>query len=356
MSLNPATDFDNERKITVQTLLQDFRFLVDDYLPEAQFWVGGGLRFDALMLSLKSYMHEHIRVRQLNQVMGVMPCRWSLSWHRNQSQINDSDFCRLLEIYAANSIAFTLCFDNPFITDEMLEDPYGLGLVQELIKRDRLNKNTLCVANDKLRARIKKEHPKLKIIAHPNRIIIEQQRRTAKLYKQLLGQYDMVALHPSDGGRAEILSGIAQGDSGDEKRIIITTNDPCLRTCPARREHLQALAGMREQPYHNIHRVAEAQIVDKVGCKKLDNIMSQSAMMSYDQKRKAYELGYRHFAFQAQRHLSPFTLASDVLNGIFTKAPEYSNKVATVTANVLSALSMSGRQQKSGMLKFNKLY
>lgn len=355
MSLNPATDYDPDTKLSAAQLMEDLHFLIADYLPEAQFYLGGALRFDTMVVSINNYMREHIKVRQFKQLMGVMPCRWSLSWHRNSNDITDGQFCHLLELYAANNIGLMLCFDNPYISDEMLEDAYGLGLVEELYKRDRLRKNSLCVANDKLCDKLKALYPKLSILSHPNRVIVEPQRRSAKLYQQMLSRYDMVSLHPADGARKDISSSIAAAGEDDVKRIMVTLNDSCLRTCPARREHLQALAGMRAEPYQNSHRIHEAQIVDKVGCKRLENFSKQSAVLTYEHRQQLYELGYRHFAFQAQQYKSPFTLASDMLSGLFTKAPEHSNKVATISANILSALSMTGRQLKSGMIKFKQL-
>ncbi len=350
MITNPKTGF-QDSPISDEQLRADYHYLIADHMPEAQFHAGGAFRFDTLLLSLYSYLNTHIKIRRLSRVFGTMPCLWSLDWHHGKgSALEDVEFCRMLDIYAVNKLPVTLVFDNPFVSEEMLDDAYCLGLVEELIRRDKLGQASVCVANDKLREQLKSKHPKLSIIAHPNRVIVEMQKRDAALYNKLLGQYEQVGLHPADAVKSSLTSGIS-----DKHRIFITLNDSCLRTCPVRRNHLQALAKMRMQPYVNTHRISEADLVNKVGCKQLKNVMNQSGNLSRASMAQLYEQGYRQFIFQAQTLKSPYTLAYDFLGGLFTVAPEHSHQVATIKSNMLSALSVPVRQLKSGVISFRKL-
>ncbi len=350
MSTNPLTGYQN-KPISNEQLKADYHYLIADHMPEAHFYVGGALRFDSLLISMQSYLRTHVKVRQLDGFFGGMPCLWSLDWHRNTAGLEDVDYCRLLDIYAANKMGITLCFDNPFISDEMLTDAYGLGLVQEYLNRNKQQAASICVANDKLCDFLKAKCPQVRIIAHPNRIAVEMQKRDAALYNKLLSRYDQVGLHPADAVKTSLTAGIEA-----KERIFITLNDTCLRTCPVRRNHLQALANMRLQPFVNTHRMTEADLITKVGCKQLGNIMSQTGNLSRATMHQLYEQGYRHFVIQAQTLRSPYTVATDVLNSLFTTSPEHSHQVASIKANLLSTMSMPTRKLKSGMIPFRKLY
>ena len=195
-------------EITPEQAIENLRFLTRDYLPAAEWTVGGALRFDKSLLTLNSFLSQMLAIRRFSNVAGAPPCAWSLDWFVQRRPIAFDAYCNALEAYAQQQTGVILVFDNPNLSEADLEDPYGLGLVKELYNRDRIRKNAVCVASDALAARLRAELPKLKIHCHVNRLVMEKGKRSAALYNKLAAQYDRVCLHPADAVKPGIINAL----------------------------------------------------------------------------------------------------------------------------------------------------
>ncbi len=325
------------------------RYLVNDYMPDAIFISGGALRAGRGLRLLNQYLETGVGCRKLSYVADVMPCLWSLNWSNKSSALNDHIYTVQLQCYAKAGLPVGLCFDNPFITQEMLSDAYGQALVNALLGSNPTGQNFVCVASDALRDLLKKKYPKLIICAHQNRIIADMVKRTASFYNTLAERYDKVILHPADGSRSEITK-----DLKDKNKFVFIVNDPCLRTCPVRRDHLRCLSACRLEPFKVEHQHSIAKLIQQTACMEPAAMLSgQSSNLSRAQLEALYADGFRYFAFQSQRFEQMATLLSDIMNTLFTAAPEHTHQVSTLQANFYGLFSTDSKLTKSGIGDFD---
>lgn len=337
--------------ITPEQAVENLRFLTRDYLPQALWTVGGAFRFDSSLLTVNNFLSQMLAVRQFANVAGSPPCAWSLDWFVQRRPLAYDAYCEALEAYAKQNVGVILVFDNPNLTEAELADSYGMGLVQELYNRDRMRKNAVCVASDALAARLRSEIPKLRVYCHVNRLVCEKGKRSAALYNKLAQQYDRVCLHPADAVRASIIQAIEQKDKFD-----IVINDPCLRTCPVRREHLGLLADMRRAPYNTELMRRRADLISRVACQKMNPAeLAQKATCNLTREEACglYDAGFRSFIIQAQQFRNEMTLLWDIFHCMLDYSPEISNKAALIASSAMAEFGKASSALPSGLRQFS---
>ncbi len=337
--------------ISQQEALQNLRFLVEHDMPEARWTVGGAMRYDRSLMSIAGFLTRSLSVRGINRVAAVVPCRWSLDWFVQRRPVAVNEYTSALESYAKASIGVTLVFDNPFIREEDLEDAYALQLVRELYERDRVRLNAVCVASDLLAERLRAVCPHLPLHCHMNRLVVEQGRRTAALYNKLAGQYKRVCLHSADATKPSLIAGIAE-----PARFDVVMNDPCLRTCPVRGEHLRLLAAMRRDPYGVDAMRQRSELLARVGCHKVDAAALQQKVtcnLTRDEAHALYAAGFRSFIVQSQQFRNEMTLLWDIFQCLFHATPELSNKVALIATSGMAEVRPTPKSPSSGLRAFS---
>ncbi len=341
----------SDTELSQQEILQNLRFLVENDMPEARWTVGGALRFERSMQALCSFFDRNLGVRRISNVGMAIPCAWSLDWFVQHRPVATGEYTAALERYAHANIGVTLVFDNPFVREEELEDTYALNLVQELYKRDRVRLNAVCVASDLLAARLRALVPHLPVSCHANRLVVEQGKRTAALYNKLAAQYSRVCLHPADAARPSVFTALEAPE-----RFNVVANDPCLRTCPARREHLRLLAEMRRAPYNTDAMRRRSELLERVGCHKVDATtlrQKASCNLTREEMHALYAAGFRSFIVQSQQFRNELTLLWDVFQCLFHATPELSNKVALIASSAMAELRPVSKMPPSGLRAFS---
>ncbi len=326
-------------------------FLLESHLPEAVWTFGGALRFDETLHIVTAQLNSVLPQRKPIRVAGCPACNWSLDWYRERRPMPLHVYADWLEKYAANNIGVLLTFDNPCISEDMLDDSYASALLNELVKRDRVHRNAVCVASDLLAAHIRSRYRKLPLICHPNRLIMEQSRRAPALYDKLTEQYDRVCLHPADASRPSIFTAITHPE-----RFDIIINDSLPRNSALRREHLRVLADIRKAPYDmdlcrrrtalaerdNWHTVTKDTLRQKVSC---NLTRTESAAL--------YAAGYRSFIIQASQFRNEMTLLWDIFTCILDSRPDISNKTALIASSIMSAMGAPKGELPSGLKSFS---
>ncbi len=338
-------------EITPEQAIQNLQFLTRDYLPQARWTVGGAMRFDNSLLTIHNFLTQMLGIRRFDCVAGSPPCSWSLDWFVQRRPVAFDSYCQALEAYAQQQVGVILVFDNPNLSEAALEDPYGLGLVQELYNRDRVRKNAVCVASDALAARLRAVLTKLKIYCHANRLVMEKGKRNAALYNKLASQYDRVCLHPADAVKPSITTALEQKEKFD---III--NDSCLRNCPVRREHTALLADMRRAPYDTELMRRRADLISRVGCQKCtpgELQQKASCNLTRDEAAALYEAGFHSFIIQAQQFRNEMTLLWDIFQCMLDYSPEISNKTALIAASAMAEFGKAQETLPSGLRQFS---
>lgn len=348
------SDTDQEQKaeaINDQEALKQLAYLTENYVPEATWTVGGAFRYDRALKLIGNYLGVHLGVRRLDNVMGAPPCLWTLDWFVQRRPIAFERYSSLLEEYAKMNIGVHLVFDNPFISDADLEDPYGMMLVQELLKRNQNHRNAISVASDKLRDKILTAIPGAPVLCHYNRLVAEPGRRTADLYNRLAQRYARVALHPADAAKPAILDAIQE-----PARFDVVINDSCLRTCPVRKDHLRVLAAMRKDTYNVQLMQQRANLIARTECQKQDPAelhQKQSGNLTHDEIRALFNRGMRHYLIQSSQFRNEMTLLWDVFQCMLDRSPELSNKAAVIATSAMAEFGRAKDQLPSGLTDFS---
>ncbi len=337
---------------TTEEVLQKLSYVTQGDMPEALWTVGGALRYDTSLQAVAKFLANFLGVRSVNRVLAEPACQWSLDWFVQRRPIAQDDYVAALEHYAHAGIGVTLMFDNPFITEAEVDDAYGLHLVRELHKHDRVRLNAVSVASDALAARLRAEWPKLPLHCHLNRLVVEKGRRTPAFYHKLAGQYKRVCLHPADAVRPSLYTALEAPE-----RFDVVVNDPCLRTCPVRREHLQLLAAMRREPYKVEAMMRRSELLERAGCHKVDAAtLRQKATnnLCRAEAHALYAAGFRSFIIQSQQFRNEATWLWDIFQSMFDVAhPQLSNKVALIATSCLAEVRQQPQAPASGMRAFS---
>lgn len=338
-------------EITPEQAIENLRFLTQDYLPAAEWTVGGALRFDKSLLTINNFLSQMLAIRRFSNVAGAPPCSWSLDWFVQRRPIAFDAYCNALEAYAQQQTGVILVFDNPNLSEADLADPYCLGLVKELYNRDRIRKNAVCVASDALTAKLRAELPKLKIHCHVNRLVMEKGKRSAALYNKLATQYDRVCLHPADAVKPSIFNALE-----NKAKFDIVINDPCLRTCPVRKEHTTLLADMRRAPYDTELMRRRSDLISRVACQKVNAAELQqkaSCNLTREEATALYAAGFRSFIIQAQQFRNEMTLLWDIFHCMLDYSPELCNKAALIASSGMAEFGKASSDLPSGLRQFS---
>lgn len=336
---------------TPEQMLADLQFLTQDYLPQARWTIGGAMRFDSSLFTINNFFRQIYHLRRFDNVAACPPCPWNLDWFVQRRPIMFDQYINALETYAQQQVGVVLVFDNPNLSGDDFNDAYCLQLAQELYQRDRLRKNAICVANDALAERLHAALPKLRLYCHVNRLVMEKGKRCAALYNKLATTYDRVCLHPADAVKPSITQALEQKEKFD-----IILNDPCLRNCPVRREHLALLAEMRRAPYDTDLMRRRADLIARVACQKANpGELQQKASCNLTRLEAAalYEAGFRSFIIQAQQFRNEMTLLWDIFQCMFDFSPEISNKAALIAATAMADFGKPSSALPSGLRQFH---
>lgn len=333
--------------------VSDLRYLLHDHLPDACWTLGGALRFDASLLRLISYLSQFFPLRRPARAAGVPPCHWSLDWHEQRKPFSLQEYSLLLDRYTEAGVGLVLTFDNPFLTPGQLEDSYALRLATLLHQRrqDSSLPHALCVANDQLAGRLRQHCPRLPIHCHINRLVAEPGKRTPDLYAKLSGIYDRICLHPADATRPALFTALEQPESYD-----IVLNDPCLRNCPVRRDHMRLLAERRLDPYNASLAERQTGMIQRNGCQKTDaHHLHQKATcnLTRGESTALYQQGFRSFVVQSSLFRNEITLLWDIFHCMLDHSPETDNKSALIAASGMDFAGIPAQQVPSGLKGFS---
>lgn len=334
------------KPVTAEQLM----FMVDNHLPKTQWTFGGAFRFDTSLQVVIENIVKSFPLRKPFSVAGGPACKWTLDWYTERRPMSLASYAATLEKYAALNVGVMLVFDNPYITDDMLADTYGATLVRELYRCDRVRKNSVCVASDRLAARIREICPQMMICCHPNRLIAEQTRRTPALYNKLADMYTNVCLHPVDATRPAIFSQLEHPEY-----FSVVVNDPLPRNSALRREHLRLLADIRKDPYNTDLCLRRAQMVERDGWHKIDaTTLQQKATCNLTRNETAtlHAAGFNHYIVQGNQFRNEMTLLWDIFRCTLDYGPELSNKSALIASSVMAAFGLPKNTMPSGLKSF----
>lgn len=326
-------------------------YLTENHVQQAVWLLGGAFRFDRTLLKYLEFNRDYLpTLFRIRGVAGALPCSWSLDWFTQRRPMNLNESVQMMDAYAGFQRGISLVFDNPWLTDEQLQDPYAIKLVEELAARNKHGLNGVYVANDKLALLIHKIAPKLPISCHFNRTLTEQTRRTADFYNKLAERYSTVALHPADAAKSQIITKLEKPGFFD-----IVVNDPCSRVCPVRRDHMRLLSDMRRNAYDVTLQAKARELVNRVGCQNVNPqalLQKASCNLSKAEMDALYGAGFRSFIIQGNQFRNELTFMWDMMHCMLPQDPELSNKAAAIASAFASTFGKPVERLCSGLRLF----
>ena len=321
-------------------------YLIKDYMPRARWSVGGGLLHGRTMLQLCEGIAQEMRdIRSLSYLHATPSCAWSLDWAEQRSLTTPTGYLRMLQLAAATQQAVCLNFDNPFVAKAMLEDGFGLFLVNELLQHNPTGLNCVAVADDRVAMELRRQFPSLRLNAHMNRSVCEESEPDAAFYNRLLDFYQEVQLYPDCARNPELVRSLSKPE-----RCWVIVNDRCRRgSRAAHREMLLLLAQMRVRPYEFSFKVRRQQQMETL----LSPPGAPGNTFSRDELKALYAAGLRSFHVQAEQYRNGMTPAWLLMSYLVTAAPQYSNMRALLTYKVLSYLNGEQPSLASGLEPFS---
>ena len=182
-------------------------------------------------------------------------CAWSLDWSTQRPLTSPTSYMQLLRKAAELNQPICLNFDNPYVAKNLLEDDLGLYLVNELLQNNPTKRNAVAVADDRVAMVLRRNFPKLPLIAHMNRSVCEEREPDAAFYNQLLDFYQAVQLYP-----AIIRNPRELEELHHPERCIVVINDCCRQgSRNGHRDMLLLLAQMRIRPYEFAFKVRRSE-------------------------------------------------------------------------------------------------
>lgn len=326
-------------------------FLTETRFPQVEWRLGGAFRFDFYLQNLLDFLKKQMPGLFRVSVAGTPPCLWSIDWYRPRPLINLEQYGATLENYARAGVGVTVEFDNPLLSEEDLRDAASNKLLSEIYRRDRIRKNAVAVANDKLAAHIRAEWPKLPLIAHLNRAVMEPGKRTADFYNRLAEQYDRVTLHPADCASPGVIDKLDAPD-----RFLAVVNDSCVRNCPVRREHMTLLSQLRRKPYSAELAAGRARFLQTAGCEAIDAAVlrqNRTLLFSEEAMHVLVDRGVRQFAVQDASLRNEATVLWEWLRALFGPADEKGHRVACLISSLLAGSVPNKNKLSSGLRSFS---
>lgn len=327
-------------------------YLTENHIQQAVWLLGGAFRYDRTLLKFLEFNRDYLpTVYRIRGVAGSLPCAWSLDWFEQRRPMNLAKCLHLIDLYGGvfqRGVNFV--FDNPWITDEQLQDPYAIKLVEELAARNKHGLNGVYVANDKLAMLIHKIAPKLPISCHYNRTLTEQTRRTADFYNKLAARYSTVAMHPADATKPQIYTKLEKPGFFE-----IVMNDPCLRLCPLRKEHMRLLSEMRRNAYDVTLQARLKDMLDRTACQHVNPaalLQKASCNLTKAETDTLYNAGFRHFIIQGNQFRNELTYMWDLLRCMLPQTPELTNKSAAIASAFATTFGKPEERLCSGLRLF----
>jgi hypothetical protein len=324
-------------------------YFTKDYMPGARWSIGGGLLHGTTMLQLcEGITKELAGILRLDTLHATPACAWSVDWSTQRPLTTPTTYMQLLRKAAELKQPVCLSFDNPYVAKNLVEDDFGLFLVNELVQNNPTNRNAVVVADDRVAMVLRRNFPKLPLIAHMNRSVCEENEPDAAFYNHLLGFYNAVQLYPTSTRIPQLLQNLEHPE-----RCIIVTNDCCRQgSRNAHRDMLLLLAQMRIRPYAFAFKVRRSEQMPAL----MSVPGSPGNALSRKQIQELYAAGFRQFHVQAEQYRNGMTPAWVLMNLITPAAAEHSNMRALVSYKAFCYLNGAQSPIASGLEPFTLRY
>lgn len=319
--------------------------------PEATWNLGGAFLYNQSQNEIVDFIKEHFAPHcKIQEVHGAPPCLWTLEWYQTRTLMTPVELTSVLQTIAPK-VTFVLQFDNPAITEKMLNDYIGNSLLNMI---SQLPNAAVEVSSDLLAQHIRKNFPKLSLYAGLNKIINDNVQGNLEAYLNLAKHYKKVALHPDDALQPKFLKLLAK--KGNPLQFEITVNDTCLHQCKCRQRHIQTLAEIRQTPWDVNPLRQRHQLLAEAKCEDVDlrNPVGRANILAREELQKIYQLGFRKFRIQAETLRSELTYIWTAMRWFHTTEPEHWHHFGLITSSLASKIATTPPTFTTGLNVFTQ--
>ena len=265
------------------------------------------------------FVHDHIMFEWLETVQQKFNCEvpiksvfgcYSVMWSggRNCSSAYSWDYSGwtpevFIKEYNNRGINVTYTFSNTLLKEEHLTDPSSNYLL-DLLGKQEYDGNAVTISCDVLSDYIREKYPNLKQKASIVKVTTERPiKRTFEYYNSLFEKYDLVYIHPDDNLDLKLLEKIAQ--SGKQDKYTLLINEPCTRNCSIRNSHYDEISRAVIDGWHgqfnftNVQQFHSPHHPNSI-CEKIHRPEIRLCILSEDEFKNVYDLGFRTFKLQGR--------------------------------------------------------
>lgn len=326
-------------------------FLANAAFPDAVWSIGGALLYDNAVIEFLKFVRSEVPVIRVRDVFGAPPCAWTLDWYSTRRLIPPGDFAAAVKKITELQVDFSLDFDNPFITEEELSDIVGNTFLRSLESSRTAH---VYAASDLLAAHLRKHFPKLKIHAGINKSVAENAQGNLEYYCRSAEKFETTVLHPNDVIDAAFLEQLVARVPAEKFEIVV--NDSCLRNCPVRREHLEVLSRIRRAPWDASWLQQRHALLGRAACENVvadpKNPAGKASILSREEWKNAYALGFRNFKIQAEKLRSELAFFWEAGTWMLSDAPEFWHKKSAFMASAVNNIRIPEPVLKNGTSAF----
>ncbi len=291
--------------------------------PDAVWDVSGAFADDLELFSFYDFCKNNLNLEPFHIVHGAPMCAWNSGRVLPHMMRSIQEVNVAVAEYKKRNIAIYLTFTNTLLEERHLKDPIGNTLCRLCSGNNPTGRNSIILANDLLKKYIRKEYPYLKVISSILKITADKGKGNLDAYKRLADEYDEVMVHPDDTLNYKLLEKLE-----DKDRYILLVNEYCIRNCPLRANHYEALSRMSLEflNYDPSAFVAKQQLN---GCQQ------PFLMLTLDKKNvlalntpyinRLCNMCFRHFKLQGRGGLNAGPLMSDLLRLVLRSDEEDEN-------------------------------
>lgn len=326
-------------------------FLANPDFPEAVWSVGGALLYDNAVVEFFKFVRSEIPVIRVRDIFGSPPCAWSLDWYATRRLIPPGDFAAAHKKIVDLKVNFALDFDNPFIAEDQLEDVVGNTFLRSL---ESTQNPHVYVASEILAEHLRRHFPKTKIHAGINKTVAENARGNLEYYCRSAEKYETTVLHAEDAYNSDFLEKLAARAPAQKFEIVV--NDTCLRDCPHRRDHLEVLSKIRRSPWDASLLQQRHSLLNRVACENVianpENPGARASLLSREEWKRAYDLGFRNFKIQAEKLRSELAFFYELGTWLLNDSPEFWRKKWALLASSVNNVRTPEPILKTGTSSF----
>ncbi len=278
---------------------------------DAQWDVSGAFVNDRELVAFHDFCRQLLGFSPFRIVHGAPLCVWN-SGRVLRHLMREAEEMRAAGLeYEQRDIALYLTFTNLLLSESHLADPLGNALCTFASNHNKTGRNSVILASDVLYEHIRREFPGLRLVSSILRITAERGPRRPETYLRLAEQFDEVMVHPDD-----VLNDALLEKLEDKEKYILLINEYCIRHCPLRHLHYDALSRTAlDFLSHDATAFEEKQA--KNGCRSLYTMLTDPKRsvlaLNTPEIARLRDMGFRHFKLQGRGHVNASAILFDLL-------------------------------------------